>query len=118
MNARSSSIESFLSDYFENSVLSINRYQIVMDQAQETLMTNYRKASQAVRMFGASEPTPDRMRILDGYVEDSSEIVSKMESIIDEMIKLQQERIFDDSRPIDDMLDSLSDTTHQYGRKN
>ncbi len=117
MQERSLTINSFLSDYFENSVISISRFQNVMGQAQEALLENFNKAVQAAAMFGSGEPTPDRLRILDGYVNDSAEIVAKMESIIDEMTKLQQERLFDDTEPIDEMLDSLSKTTHQYSQK-
>ncbi len=114
MISRQNSISGFLKDYFQNSLISISRYESVMQDATEVLQDNYEKASQAVSMFGSAPATPDRLRILDGYVSDSRDTVQKMETIFDELIKVQQKRSFEDADSLDEMLDSLASTTRAY----
>lgn len=114
MASRQNSISGFLQDYFNNSTISIARYQSVMNDAAGVLNNNYEKACLAVSMFGNASPTADRLRILDGYVKDSSDTVSRMETIIDELIKIQQQRSFEDYKHLDEMLDSLASSTSAY----
>lgn len=112
---RQASLSGFLKEYFNNSVISVSRYESVMLDAGDVLSTNLEKAEQAVDMFGGSmKPNPERLAILDAYVNDSKAIVIKMEGIVDELIKVQQSRVIHDSDHLDEMLDSLSETTSRY----
>lgn len=114
MTSRQESISGFLQEYFSGSIISINRYESVMNDASKVLWNNYQKASTAVSMFGSAQATADRLAILDGYVNDSKQTVDKMETIIDELIKIQQQRSFSDYENLDGMLTSLARTTSRY----
>lgn len=114
MQERRQSVSGLLSDFFHDSVISIDRYQSVMNDAAETLKRNYQKASEAVRLFGNSKVTPERIFMLDTYLNDSKDLMNKMERIIDELIRSQQTEVISDSDVLDPMLDSLAETTSLY----
>lgn len=116
METREKSVSSFLDDFFEDSTVSKTRYLTVLKNAHARMETNYEKAQQAVKLFGTSEPTKERMEILNRYVQDSSEILKRVDRVINELITVQQNDVISDGDVLDSLLDDLADTTAYYQR--
>lgn len=113
---RETSVSSFLDDFFAGSTVSKSRYLQTIQNAKQRLETNYEKACQAVKLFGNSEPTAERMEILNRYVQDSNEIMNKVEKVIDELITVQANDVISDGDVLDGLLDDLANTTSYYQR--
>lgn len=116
LDEREQTVSDFLDDFFAGSTVSKSRYISVIQSARKNLQTNYEKAQQAVKMFGKSEPTKERMEILNRYVDDSADIINKVEKVIDELITVQQNDVISDGDTLDGLLDDLARTTSYYQR--
>lgn len=117
IKARSAAVSSLVDEYFGGSVISASRYKEVMKSAVEVLETNYGNACQAVELFGTGAPTQARIQILQNYVDDSEEVVTSFDTVVDELIKLKQSSVIDEGDQLDQSLEELAGTTAYYARK-
>ena len=117
LESREESVSDFLDDYFAGSTISKSRYLQVIQNAKHVLKTNYEKASQAVKLFGNSVPTPERLEIMEKYVRDSQDVVNNLERVINELIKVQQSDVLNDGSKLDVLLDDLAATTSYYQKQ-
>lgn len=115
MQGRRHDIQEFLNSCFSGSVITRDRYSSIISDSIDVLQINARKARQAVRMFGSeTAPTPERLAILDAYLDDSKDLENRLNRIIDELLKMQQKTTLADSNSLDDMLTSLKETAASY----
>lgn len=115
---RMDSMEYFLDEYFGNSNISKSRYLQVTKDAQKLLENNYKKATQAALMFGTkSKPTPERIQILDNYVNDSQDVADKMEIVINQLVAVQQNDTIRAGDILDASLEELARTTKYYSKE-
>ncbi len=117
IKARSEAVSSLVDEYFGGSIISAARYKEVMKSAVEVLEANYQNACQAVELFGTGAPTKARIEILQNYVEDSEEVVTSFDTVVDELLKLKQSSIIDEGDRLDQSLEELAGTTAYYARK-
>lgn len=117
IKARSQAVSSLVDEYFGGSVISASRYKEVMKSAVEVLEANYQNACQAVELFGTGAPTKARIQILQNYVDDSEEVVTSFDTVVDELLKLKQSSVIDEGDQLDHSLEELAGTTAYYARK-
>lgn len=112
---REKAVNGFLEDLFGGSSLTKNRYKQVIDHAQDILEDNYAKAKKAIELFdNQSEPAPERREIIDRYVQDSDDIISSFEKVVNELIRIQQNETLEKGDVLDENLKNLAETTHYY----
>lgn len=110
-------VEDLIEEYFGDSRISVARYTDVLQKANDVLDENYQNAARAIDLFGSSIPTPARLEILNNYVHDSQDILNKIDRIVDELIRVHQSSSLDEGDFLDQRLDELVETTHQYANK-
>ncbi|WP_323090301.1 hypothetical protein [Allobaculum sp. JKK-2023] len=117
VQSRSIAVSTLIDEYFEGSVISSSRYKDVMKSAVDVLETNYKNACQAVELFGASAPTKARIQILQNYVDDSEDVVSSFDVVVNELVRLKQSSTIEKGDLLDQSLDELAATTAYYAHK-
>ncbi len=117
VQSRSTAVFTLIDEYFEGSVISSSRYKDVMKSAIDVLETNYKNACQAVELFGTSAPTKARIQILQNYVDDSEDVVSSFDVVVNELVRLKQSSTIEKGDLLDQSLDELAGTTAYYAHK-
>lgn len=110
-------VEDLIEEYFGDSKISVSRYTDVLQKANGVLDQNYQNAVRAIDLFGTAMPTPARLEILNNYVHDSQDILFKIDQIVDELLRVHQSSSLDEGDFLDQRLDELVATTHQYANK-
>lgn len=114
LKERQSTVSEFLDDFFGQSEISKARYKNQIQEAINLVDRNLRKGTQAVKIFGDSTVTEQRIEILDNYVEDSRDVHDKVEHVIDALIIAQQNNDIKDGDLLDERLEELASTTAYY----
>lgn len=116
LEEREAAVSVFLDSFFADSAISKSRYLTVILNAKHVLEANYENALRAAGMFGGSVPTPERVEIMDRYVSDSADVMSKIDRVINQLIAVQQSDLLADGSVLDGLLDDLAATTSYYQR--
>lgn len=116
LQARKAGVSSFLDSFFAGSAISKTRYTSVLQNAEHVLEANYNAAAKAAMMFGNSIPTPEREQLMDRYVNDSTDVMNKIDGVINQLLKVQQSDVLSEGDTLDVLLDDLAATTSYYQR--
>lgn len=107
-------IYEFLDEFFGDSEISKNRYTSQIDYAMDFNNHNVEKMRMAVKMFGTSEPTPERREMIEAYLRDSRQLVVNIDNIATALVKADQDSYLKNSDAVDIALQELAETTKYY----
>ena len=77
---------------------------------------NLKKARTALAMFADGPVTPQRLEILDGYVDSSREMLARIEGVVTELMRAEQSDQMRTTQNIEEAMNELKETVRYYGQ--
>jgi hypothetical protein len=116
LNEKTDTLNEYLETIFGHSEITKDKYRREILAAQNFMSEQKDKVEKTIRLFGNSEETAERKEILNQYIYDSKTLVSQVDDVINELIKLEQSESIKDRSLLDESLSNLAHTTHYYSK--
>lgn len=113
---RLASLTEYLNQLFADSQITKDRYLSIVRKAETITDVNLEKARSALKLFGQGPVTSQRLEILDGYIESSREMLSRIDAVVTELMRAEQSHQIRSSQAIEEAMNELKETAKYYAR--
>ena len=113
---RLESLTQYLNQIFSDSQITKDRYLDIVRKAEGITDVNLKKARTALAMFADGPVTPQRLEILDGYVDSSRQMLSRIDSVVTELMRAEQYGQLRDTQSIEEAMNELKETAKYYAQ--
>lgn len=113
---RLAGMSEYLNQLFTDSQITKDRYLSIVRKAEDITDVNLKKARTALAMFADGPVTPQRLEILDGYVDSSREMLARIEGVVTELMRAEQSDQMRTTQNIEEAMNELKETVRYYGQ--
>jgi hypothetical protein len=106
----------YLNQLFADSQITKDRYLDIVRKAEDITDVNLKKARTALAMFADGPVTPQRLEILDGYVQSSREMLAKIDGVVTELMRAEQSDQLRNTQHIEEAMNELKETARYYAQ--
>ena len=99
-----------------DSQITKDRYLGIVRKAEDITDVNLKKARTALAMFADGPVTPQRLEILDGYVQSSREMLAKIDGVVTELMRAEQSDQLRNTQHIEEAMNELKETARYYAQ--
>lgn len=113
---RLAGMSEYLNQLFADSQITKDRYLSIVRKAEDITDVNLKKARTALAMFADGPVTPQRLEILDGYVDSSRQMLARIEGVVTELMRAEQSDQMRTTQNIEEAMNELKETVRYYGQ--